>query len=469
MGLWLRITMVLASAFAWAQPALGRESGECAELADYAPPGSLAITRGEIIGEPGSHAPMTKTVPRQGANPVSEGYLLSGDRVDFVETCKGYSYVRYHGINRTTTGWIDSRRLQLHGERFVPLPADASVLCSAAERDFNNGVVPVVKSRDVTVDLSLTYKDDPIKRPLNVTPLKTDMRSLAVVQLFEGGSCSSVLANVRTADLKQVLSPDDAESRNPVRIRFGGNGWSMGLREEVVLVNGKPLLRSSDRGEDFELSRIDRTGDTQLVCHGRLQPLPGKPVVVEGDRELCDSLATTAVPVVMQQALGHFTVPKYPQPDVALEATQWGMVDLDNSGHVRPVGVINYSFSSGAGCGRGFDLEFPLPLDTVSITADQAVKAFEASYGDGVDISSPSTKLKVRIVRHDGKLYVELLDAALISDAGADAAHSPVQYIWKFGPSGPRQICKFKTRHYELTLPAASEDGPGLLSGKPTE
>lgn len=462
MELWLRFIVVVL-AFAFAQTASGHESDQCAELASFAPPGSLAITRGEIIGHPDERAPMTKAVPLRDGEAVSVGYLVSGDQVDFVEACKGYSYVRYHGNNRTTTGWIDSSRLQLRGKPFVPLPADASALCSAAERAVNNRGLPVVEFKNAPDALKEAYKDDPGTEPLNVTPLKVAGRSLAVVQLSQGGTCYSLLANVRTGDLKQALSPDDAVSRNPVRLRFGGNGWGMGMSEEVVLVDGRPLLRSSVRREDFELSRIDRTGDTQLVCHGRLQPSAGKPVVVKGDKALCESLATTAVPAAMQRAAEHFTVPKLAGPDVLLEATQWGMADLDNSGHARPVGVINYTYASGAGCGRDFAVELPLPLDAASMTADQVEKAFQTSYGNDVDTSSPSTKLEVRIVRHDGQTYVELLDAALLPDA--DAARAPVQSIWKFGPSGPKQVCQFKTRHYKLTLPEASEDGPGLLSG----
>lgn len=461
MELWLRI--VVALTLVLAQPALGHASDQCVEESQYGPPGSLAVTRGEIIGQSGEHALMTKAVPRQDGEGVSVGYLVSGDRVDFVDACKGYSYVRYHGASRTTTGWIDSRRLQLHGKRFVPLPTDASALCSSAEREVNRGVLPVVKFKNAPDDLSQAYKDDPTITPSNVTPLKVDGRSLAVVQLSEGGSCYSLLASVRTGDLKQRLSPDDAESRNPVRLRFGGNGWAMGVSEDVVLVDAKPLLRSSVRGEEFELSRIDRTGDTQLICHGRLQPLQGKPVVVEGDGALCESLAMTAVPVAMQQAVGHFTVPESAGPDVMLKATQWGMVDLDNAGHAGPIGVINYAYASGAGCGSGFAVEFPLPLDGTSVTADQAQKAFEASYANDIDTSSFSSDLKVRIVRHDGQTYVELLDVGLLSDA--DTTRAPVQSIWKFSPSGAKRVCKFKTRRYQLTLPSASEDGLGLLSG----
>ena len=88
MELWLRfIAVVLVLAFA--QPASGRETDQCAELARYEPPGALAITRGEIIGLPDERAPMTKSIPLRNGAAVSVGYLVGGDQVDFVEACKG--------------------------------------------------------------------------------------------------------------------------------------------------------------------------------------------------------------------------------------------------------------------------------------------------------------------------------------------------------------------------------------------
>lgn len=455
---WLRAVLVLLVVFSWVRPAIGQASSECADLAKYAPPGSLVVTRGEIIGQPNEHVPMTSKVP----SPASDGgvgYLVTGDQVESVAACQGFSYVRYHGKNRTTSGWIDSRRLQLRGKPFVPLPANASELCSTVERELSHGVLHVVEAKRIPDGVTVVDENDPSSpRPLGYIPLTVGDRRLSVVQMADGGTCSSTEAEIRSGDLKYALSPDDAVSRHPFQFIVGGNAWSVGLDEDVVSVEGKPLLRSRYKpGSDFALSTIDRTGDTQFVCYGRLRPWLSRPVVIEGNPALCEAIASSAVPVAMHSPQGHFMTPPQQIPEVELHAVQWGMVDLDNVGQEFPVGVINYTYSSGAGCGHGFDLDFPLPLDGATVSWPQAMKGFQALYGDEADSSRPWSKLLVRMVRHDDQTYVELLDASLLT--GDEIEHAPVQSVWKFTSAGPKQICKYKTAHYEVRPPSTDESG----------
>jgi hypothetical protein len=430
--------LILAS---WTQSALGQESSECANLTQYAPPGSQPLTHGEIIGQPGERAPITSKVPLAASDGGHLGYLITGDRVEFIAKCQGFSYVRYHGRKRTTTGWIDSRSLLLYGNPFIPSPTDANQLCSAAERDVNNHALNELPSKDIPDGTDLGDADDQSPKPLRYIPLQVEGRELAVVQLIDGGTCSSTEAEIRTGDLKHVLSPADAVSRDPVS---GGIGWSTGLNEDVVSVEGKPLLRSSDQGANFVLSSIDKAGDTKLVCYARLRPLVSKRVVTEGDPDLCESIASSAAPIVMHSPEGHFAVQQQQFSEVHLQAVQWGMVDLDGGGQ-RPVGVINYNFSSGAGCGFEFNLQFPLALNGAVVSWPQAMAGFRALYGNDEDISRPSSTLRVRIVRYENQSYVELLDASF-ADGGFNQAL--VNSVWKFTSSGPKQICKFRTSHY---------------------
>ncbi|MEV8521744.1 hypothetical protein ABZR86_18260 [Dyella marensis] len=454
MNFWLRAISVLAFVVPWALPAFGSESNDCAQLARFSPPGSLTITRGEVIGQPGERAVMTSTGPAPGHDGAGVGYLVTGDKVDFVAACQGFSYVRYHGKTQTTTGWIDSHRLQLHGEPFIPLPPNAKQLCAAAERAANAGTLVALHSRQIPDETHLVNSAEEWSTPNNYTPLNVDGRPLAVVQWSQGGTCYTDLVDVRTSDLKKLLSPGDIVSRNPVRLRFGGNAWGMGVEEDVVSIVGKPMIRSSERQEDFELSSIDQSGDTQLVCHGRLRPLPGKPEVVEGNSSLCESIASSAEPVAMQPAKGHFTVPKDMDPSVSLEALQWGLVNLDNTGDERPVGVVNYSFISSGGCGSGFDMQVPLPLNGTSISLAEVEAQLQAFHGDD-DRMRLLGKLLIRVVRHGGQTYVEVLDAGLMSSE--DSSHAPLQSVWKLDSTGPKQVCKYRTRHYEVTPPTAGE------------
>jgi hypothetical protein len=459
MASWLRAVMLLLVVLLSMHPAFGQDSSECANLSKYAPPGSLVVTRGEIIGQPSEHAPMISQVPLPASDGISVGYLVTGNQVEFVAECHGFSYVRYHGKSRTTTGWIDSRRLLLHGKPFVPLPADVSELCSAAEREINDDALNVVTPEDIPDGANLVDENDPSQpRPLKYIPLNVEGHELAVVQMADGGTCSSVEAEIRTGDLKHVLSPGDAVSRDPFQLIYGGNGWAMGLDEDVVSVEGRPLLRSSGTSPDFALSTIDKTGDTQFVCRGRLRPLLlSKPIVIEGDPGLCESIASSAVPIAMHSPDGHFAAPPQEMPEVQLRAMQWGMVDLNNTGHEHPIGVINYNFSSRAGCGHGFDLQFPVPLDGAVVSSPQALAAFHALYGDEADISMPSGRLLVRIVRHGNQTYVELLDASLIADDDLDRA--PVQSVWRFTSAVPKKICTYRTSHYEVEPASVDENG----------
>ena len=365
----LRAMGVLALAVSWVLPAFGHDSNECAELAQFAPPGSLTITRGEIVGHPGEHAPMTHIVPAPARDSTGVGYLVTGDKVDFVAACQGFSYVRYHGKAQTSTGWIDSDRLQLHGKPFIPLPSGAGNMCALAERAANEGHWTVLPSRQMPEGIHLVNGVEEFSTASRYTPVDVEGRQLSVVQWNNGGTCYSDLVEVRTGDLKKLLSPGDIVSRNPVNLRFGGNAWGMGVEEDVVSIDGRSMIRSMESHEDFELSSIDRTGDTRLVCHGRLRPLMGKPEVVEGDSSLCSAIASKAEPVAMQPARGHFDVPKDTGPQVSLQAMQWGLVDLDNTGHERPVGVVEHGYSSSGGCGLDVDLQVPMLLDRASVSS----------------------------------------------------------------------------------------------------
>jgi len=462
----LRFVAVFLLASVWFSPAMGQVSDPTyCSIATMVPPGAKTVTRGEIVGQPNEHAPLTTLAPWTNSNGTAVAYLVTGDRIDFITACNGFSYVRFHGKSRTTSGWIDSHRLELHGQPYIPLPANAAELCSAAENAVNNKFgeglgsltwLPSKPIEDGAIDLG--PDPDPSSHALGYIPVSVDGRPLAAVQLFGGGTCGATQIYFWTGDLKHQLSPDDTDRRNPLNLRFGGNGWSMGLNEEIVAVAGQPMLLSSGKSADFELSHIDRTGDTQLVCHGRQRPMSGKPVVMSGDRGLCESLVSTAVAVVMKPAAGHITLPEQSMPEVSYEALRWGMVDLGNTGSAHLVGVLVYHFESGAGCGQDHDLEFPVLLDSTGNfdpSGTQGQGTLRALFGDPLDMSGGDQKQAVRIVRYKNQTYVELVDAGLVDAGSVDSA--PVQSIWRFTKTGPQQVCKFQTRHYEVKPPTISE------------
>jgi hypothetical protein len=466
MGRLLRSVAVFLLASVWFSPAMGQVSDPSyCSYAAFAPPGAKTVTRGEIVGLPNEHASLMEGAPWSNSNGAAPAYLVTGDRVDFVTECKGFSYVRFHGKSRTTSGWVDSHRLQVHGQPYIPLPANVAELCSTVESEVNSkfgeglgslASLPSKPVADGTIDLG--PDPYPSSRALGYIPINLDGRPLAAVQLFGGGSCGTTHIYFWTGDLRHQLSPADTDGRNPLNLRFGGNGWTMDLREKIVPVAGQPMLLSTGMGADFELSHIDRTGDTQLVCHGRQRPMSGKPVVMSGDRGLCESLVSAAVAVVMKPAAEHITLPAQNTPEVSYKALRWGMVDLDNTGSAHVVGVLMYHFESAAGCGQDHDLEFPVLLDgtgNFDSSGTQGQDTLRALFGDPQDLSMGSQKKAVRIVRYRNQTYVELVDAGLVDAGSVDSA--PVQSIWKFTKAGPQQVCKFQTRHYEVKPPTISE------------
>jgi hypothetical protein len=466
MGRLLRSVAVFLLASVWFSPAMGQVSDPSyCSYAAFAPPGAKTVTRGEIVGLPNEHASLMEGAPWSNSNGAAPAYLVTGDRVDFVTECKGFSYVRFHGKSRTTSGWVDSHRLQVHGQPYIPLPANVAELCSTVESEVNSkfgeglGSLASLPSKPVA-DGAIDLGPDPYpsSRALGYIPINLDGRPLAAVQLFGGGSCGTTQIYFWTGDLRHQLSPADTDTRNPLNLRFGGNGWSMGLNEEIVRVAGRPMLLSRGVSADFELSHIDRTGDTQLVCHGRQRPMSGKPVVVSGARSLCESLVSTAVAVAMKPAAGHITLPEQSAPEVRYKALRWGMVDLGNTGSAHVAGVLMYHFESAAGCGQDHDLEFPVLLDgtgNFDPSGKQGQGTLRALFGNPQDLSKGSQKKAVRIVRYMNQTYVELVDAGLVDAGSVDSG--PIQSIWKFTKAGPRQVCKFQTRHYEVRPPTISE------------
>jgi hypothetical protein len=150
----------------------------------------------------------------------------------------------------------------------------------------------------------------------------------------------------------------------------------------------------------------------------------------------------------MQSADGKFSVPAQKEPETRLEARQWGMLDLDGTGHDRPIGVVDYSYSTGRGCGGGFELQVPVVLKENTVPPEQVST-------DSADNPRPSEIQLVRIVRFASQTYVEMLDAGLMSQD--EIANAPVQSVWKFGPNGAKRVCKYQTRHYEVKPPGSSE------------
>src|SRR5690348_10055854 len=80
-------------------------------LSYWVAPGQVTVTPARITSAPKKKVELRSFHPAGAEQswrytPPGQAYLFSGDRVDLVARCAGYSYVRFHGPRRVSTGWV---------------------------------------------------------------------------------------------------------------------------------------------------------------------------------------------------------------------------------------------------------------------------------------------------------------------------------------------------------------------------
>ncbi|GLQ98103.1 hypothetical protein [Dyella mobilis] len=470
----LAVVLLLIVSGALPRVVLAADSNDCASQSQFAPPGTLHITKAKIAGAATERVSLYGQVPAAGADNTTSGYVLGGDAVDHVYDCGDYAYVRFHGKTRTTTGWVSRNRVTLLGTPYVPLPEGAEALCAGVQDAVNAkhaagwtnlDVLPSSQIPEggfnVDADPELSQGNGTVP---SFTPFDIGNRHVAAIDYSDGGTCPSESIYIWSGDLKRRLSPADVVSRDPVRLHYGGEDWAMDLGEHIVSIKGRPMMLSSGTGGDFELSAIDETGDMQLVCHGRDVALRKQTVISGSDTALCDAVAAHSLKPIAMQAVtpangkallrtdqikdvpGHFTL------------SQTGMADLDNSGTKRPVGIVTHQWDFGGGCGSDATLQLPVLLDQAG-RADPSGKTFQADYksllGEPGDIQWGSRTRSIRLIEFQGATYVEVVNLDL-TDA-KNVADAPVESVWKLTRTDAKQMCTLQTHHYVVSTPSNQE------------
>lgn len=112
-----------------------------------------------------------------------------------------------------------------------------------------------------------------------------------------------------------------------------------------------------------------------------------------------------------------------------------GRVDIDNTGRVSEVGMIEYEDGTDtAGCGHDVDTSVPIKLNSDGMPESGSqfnLKAIEHA-GAGEDS---------RLLEYRGKTYLEIR-----SRPDADEVSSDV--IWQLSRQGRQKICEFVPVHY---------------------
>lgn len=427
--------------------------------------GQRTVIPAEVIGEPREHLTLRGHNPHD-IRPFEQsrpdnGYLITGDKVDLVTTCEGFDYVRFHGPKRVSTGWVDEARIKVTGTAHGTLPPDAVMLCKAAENTLDSGKQldspPPTKLDDKVLErvhLERGWNGSPTQ----VTQVIVDGRPLAVIVVDSGGTSHDTSVYVLSNDLTTLLSPADRDSRDVEN--DGADSWGFGVSEDVVMVDGQPMVRSWGRGDGeskFYLSIIDRDGDIVPTCEAGPEPRKERVIALSASDSVChavlagqpipapmhppvpgESLVMSKVPTQYSDYGGriHSTNTKLNYHDTARAAgvsytlLRAGIADLDNSGHARHVGIVSFwEGDSSAGDGTYTDSEvFPVYFDKTGI-AD-----LSADINQNLITALPHGGANGKLVTLGGITYFET----------SPDKNGPSSAVWKIDSSGVHPICGFE-------------------------
>lgn len=445
---------------------------------DWVPWNSGIVTPAEVTGSPGERLILHPNHPAfPGPAAPDAGYLLTGDKVDETATCAGFAYVRYKGPERTLSGWVDRTRVRSTGSPgHLPSPRNAAELCQAAEGILNEGrgaKLPLVKLDELQPDEERRLLADRSGWLRGMARIGVNGRTIAAVNIETGGTCESSEVQLWNSDLSQRLSSSDSDT-NPEN--NGAEHWDFGLNEDLVEVQGRPLIKTSYVGDSgFYLSTISRNGDIRPVCKGELKNLVGRRLESSEDDDVCRAfLAGLERPIEMQQpshgeslrlsnpggAIGPYSEAQKPvrvdsytdgktgrehvarisfQGALASEASftlvQTGTADLDNSGHLRRVGIVYFEDgNSSAGCGTYHSSR------VVPVFIDPHGVADPAAPENGFFSKLPYGMEEARLAEYAGRTYIELSP-----EKGGRASE-----VWRLDQSGLRRICSFQLKDYEV-------------------
>jgi hypothetical protein len=460
----MAIFILLASLALFSLSCEAQQAPDCAF--PWIAPGQRTLTPAEVTGPPSEHLQLHGHHPKDTTtlhqDIPDDGYLITGDKVDLVTVCAGYAYVRFHGVKRLSTGWVEQSRIQAIGKPYVSLPPDVAKLCKAAEdtlnKDHGNGSLKQLPLSDLPNDVIDRLHIE--GTPGGVAHVEVGERHFALASINTGGTCESSTSVALTDDLTARLSPSDIDDRN-IR-NTGQNLWSFGITETLVEVLGQPMILSTGTRNDtsFYLSAVDKYGDIVPACSGERVTLKPQIQTSTNDR-VCEALLpdqlahipmsapTAGEKLVLSKVDSDFTTPgNAPDSSTSLsfhdgaraaDATytleKAGLVDIDNSGHPRRVGLVSLvEGGSSAGCGDYSENDISLVYIDDNGVADPAAplnKPFE-SIGQGMSGAS--------FVKYDGKTYIKL-------DPSVD---DPIQ-VWLLDQGGLHETCTFQVRHYQIS------------------
>jgi len=446
---------------------------------NYETLGKRAISPAKVIGLPSQRLELQLALPPYGPENQNTNhrpsYLMTGDKVDLVSTCKDRAYVRFHGKENVSTGWVDRNRIVTTGNPYVRIPTNAAKLCAAAQNSLNTnfaqGKLTYITTPDVDDKLRDRIWDSEDAWngigtvPSGATKITVNGHKMWVVDLSGGGvSCRTTEIQIWKADLKSRLSPSDFEYRDGYQAML--DALDGPVTQGLVEVDGQLMILTSSGPTPVLLSSIDSDGDVEATC--QIERVPSaRPIVLAGKgNKICHAIADSSVERIPlhEPQMGHSAAPltdeqkgslvlnsqvsQGPQTnDESLDKV--GVADLDNSQTTRAVGVIANNISSGAGCGYGFVETHPVFLrkDGRADLLDPSNQRLMTQLSWGSE--------ETRLVRLDGVTYIDM----------ARKERDPEREVWKLSGDKVDKMCTFQVTQYRVSV-ISSDDlqgspGPG--------
>jgi hypothetical protein len=428
---WRRALALLGMAVGglWAVPCLAASDPGCA-IGDIAA-GQRTVTPSVVIGAPAERLVLKGHNPAKDEvfdPPADDGYVITGDKVEVVTHCDKLSYVRFHGKSRVHTGWVDTSRLQASGAAFVPLPANATALCHAAQDMLNAGGLDPIPMMRVApeIEKKLPGVDEPAGIA-EVARVTVDGREMAVVIIDDGGTAHTQIA---------------------------------------------AILEAGFRNSHYTLAAIDRLGDIVGTCSGSFVPVQQPTLEAKFDRPMCSAIVSgkgvtsPMHPPADGEALFLPHVPSYFEPlpqyssptvrqfrngseasEVIYTIESTGTVDPTNSGHPRRVSLVAFSDDDSTAGDGTYQEKWvrPVYLDAqgrADPDAPENERLARQASGDGMQDG--------RLVTYQNSTYLEL----------ASKPNEPIGEIWRLGEKGLTQVCGFRLNEMKLHVVTAEDHGP---------
>lgn len=391
---------------------------------------------------------------------VPTAYVVTGDTLLASSSCDGWSYVRYNG-KTATIGWAASTALGIASGAPSPQPPspDASKLreavdpvCLVAQRLLNSelkdpdfGRQPLLPS-DLRNMVSTSNLPGHQQAELSVWDGATwdvtiQGRQLKAVTYGSGGTCHDDNLELWDKALSRRFS---VAGSNADADDNGGDGYSS---EDIVALAGKPYFAHYSRSaRTVTITSFGRSLASTELCEISQVGARHEAVRVDRDPALCAAALHGGISgapiydvepyIVAPEALGFgqkgIEAIAGPMP---ITIVSRGRVDIDNTGRVSDVGMIEYEDgTASAGCGHDVDTSVPIKLNGDGMPEPGSQFNLEAIEHAGAGEDS-------RLLEYRGKTYFE-------TRSRPDSDEVPSDVIWELSRQGRQKICEFVPVHY---------------------